>query len=210
MDIKINTEINTELCTIMEKFGSDKSTWHNYTKIYSEIFKNFINKNINIFELGLGTNNLDIPSNMGLNGKPGASLRAWNEFFKNANVYGGDIDKRILFNENNIKTYYVDQYSISDIKNLWNNDDLKNIEFDIIIDDGIHESNGTFIFLKNSFYKVKKNGYFIIEDIPCCVISEYKDKLNDYSKDLNFTFDILDLSNSNNMADNVLAILIKQ
>jgi hypothetical protein len=194
----------------MEKFGSDKSTWHNYTKIYSEIFKNFINKNINIFELGLGTNNLDIPSNMGLNGKPGASLRAWNEFFKNANVYGGDIDKRILFNENNIKTYYVDQYSISDIKNLWNNDDLKNIEFDIIIDDGIHESNGTFIFLKNSFYKVKKNGYFIIEDIPCCVISEYKDKLNDYSKDLNFTFDILDLSNSNNMADNVLAILIKQ
>ena len=58
--------------------------------------------NLNIFEVGLGTNNVDVPSNMGKDGKPGASLRAWRDYFPNA-----DIDTRILFKEDKIQTFYT-------------------------------------------------------------------------------------------------------
>ena len=63
----------------------------------------------NIFEIGLGTNYKNIVSNMGINGKPGASLRAFRDYCPNASVFGADIDKRILFEEERIKTFYVDQ-----------------------------------------------------------------------------------------------------
>ena len=33
---------------------------------------------------------------MSINGKPGASLRAWRDYFVNSVVYGADIDKNIL------------------------------------------------------------------------------------------------------------------
>ena len=33
----------------------------------------------------------------------------WKEYFSNAEIYGADIDKNVLFFENRIKTYHVDQ-----------------------------------------------------------------------------------------------------
>ena len=74
---------------------------------------------------------------MGTYGKPGASLRMWRDYFYNANIYGADIDKGILFNEDRINTYFVDQLDSETIKSMWNNIGLK--DFDIIIDDGLHE-----------------------------------------------------------------------
>jgi hypothetical protein len=100
---------NKNLCEIMKNCGSDKSTFHNYTKIYTELFKNLVNENINLFELGIGTNNTSFECNMGLNGKPGASLRGWKEFFPNSKIYSADIDKSILFQDNDISTFYCDQ-----------------------------------------------------------------------------------------------------
>ena len=41
---------------------------------------------------------------MTLSGSPGASLRVWKDFFSNAKIYGSDIDKDILFNEDRIFT----------------------------------------------------------------------------------------------------------
>lgn len=44
---------------------SDKGSSHNYTTLYYSIFKDICKKKLRIFELGLGTNNITIPSNMG-------------------------------------------------------------------------------------------------------------------------------------------------
>jgi hypothetical protein len=68
-----------------------------------------------IFECGLGTNNPNLASNMTDTGMPGASLRVWRDYFRNAKIYGGDIDKEILFEEDRIKTFYVDQLDTSSI-----------------------------------------------------------------------------------------------
>ena len=69
--------------SFMRKYGSDKgsininNSHHNYTTFYYSIFKSLCDKTLRVFELGLGTNNIDIPSNMGTNGKHGASLYGW-------------------------------------------------------------------------------------------------------------------------------------
>jgi len=162
----------TELCEIMSKHGSDKSEkpshgklpGHNYTKFYYELFNEIKNNELKFFELGMGTNNPNIESNMTINGLPGASLVGWSEFFKNSKIYGADIDVNILFNTDKIETFFCDQTSPQIIKQLWNQKQL-DFEFDIIIEDGLHEFNANKIFLENSIHKLKNGGYFIIEDI---------------------------------------------
>jgi hypothetical protein len=48
---------------------------------------------------------------------------------------------------------------------MWTNDDLNDIQFDILIEDGLHEAFANKIFFEESIHKVKKGGVYIIEDI---------------------------------------------
>jgi 23S rRNA U2552 (ribose-2'-O)-methylase RlmE/FtsJ len=100
---------------------------------------------------------------MTANGVPGASLRVWRDYFPLANIYGADIDKGILFEEENIKTFYVDQLKSETFDDLWSN--FENIEFDIMIDDGLHTFEAGVNTLVNSFHKLRKGGTYIIEDV---------------------------------------------
>ena len=100
---------------------------------------------------------------MGTSGKPGASVKALRDYFKNSYVYGADIDKRILFKDKRIKTYYTDQGHQNSIDKV-----LKKInkKFDLIIDDGLHAPYTNLNTLISSLKYLNKNGYLIIEDIP--------------------------------------------
>jgi hypothetical protein len=100
---------------------------------------------------------------MGLNGKPGASLKVWRDYFPNAIIYGADIDKDILFETDRIKTFFINQLDPIAIKNFWKACGEKN--FDIMIDDGLHEYKaGTTLFI-NSIDMLSKNGIYVIEDV---------------------------------------------
>ena len=116
----------------------------------------------NILEIGLGTNNTDLVSSMGKEGKPGASLRAFRDFCTNAEVIGADIDNRILFKEDRIKTFYVDQTSNSSLNDLKDNFTNK---FDLIIDDGLHSPDANINTLRVAITLIKKGGSIVIEDI---------------------------------------------
>src|SRR5215472_13940731 len=70
----VNALTPTKMCRVMTKHGSDKGRPNNYTPLYSALFKDRYDQPLRIFELGLGSNNLDVPSNMGVFGVPGASL----------------------------------------------------------------------------------------------------------------------------------------
>src|SRR5262245_32524283 len=61
------------LKSLFAKYGSDKSTGHNYHHLYGEILKQKDDISC-VLEIGLGTNNLDVVSNMGTRGVHGASL----------------------------------------------------------------------------------------------------------------------------------------
>ena len=141
--------------------GSDKASVHNYYLIYSSIINELENPS-KIFEIGLGTNNIDVVSTMGKNGKPGASLRAFRDYTNDLHVYGADFDQRILFEENRIKTFFVDQTNSKTFLDLSQKIDSN---FDLMIDDGLHSPNAnlnSLFFFRN---KVRKGGYIVIEDI---------------------------------------------
>jgi len=147
---------------LFNKYGSDKSKIHNYHLIYGSLFRKI--KNVKkILEIGLGTNNENIISNMGSKGYPGASIRAFRDFFNKATIYGADIDKNILFNETRIKTFVADQTNLNDLKNIFKK---TKGNYDLIIDDGLHAPYANVSVIIVTLKYLKKEGYLIIEDIP--------------------------------------------
>ena len=201
-----NSNSNSKLTELMNYYGSDKggkNNHHNYADFYSEIFFHRRNEIKSFLEIGLGTNNVNLPSNMGIDGVPLASLRAWRDYFKNAQIYGADIDKSILKNEERIKTFFVDQTNPESIKKLFNS--IGELKFDIILEDGLHEYNANICFFENSIDYLKNNGIYIIEDIF------YKDKKKflNYFKNKNYSFSIVDIYHNKNIANNCLAIVRK-
>lgn len=175
--LKYKTSIHTDLSEIMKGNGSDKSTKHNYTKLYSMLFDKFKNQNINIFELGIGTNNENIEWNMGVNGRPGASLYSWKEYFPNSNIYSADIDNTILINNDYIESFYCNQLEVTSIETLWNNKIFREKFFEIIILDGYHSFDANMLFLRNSIHKLQIGGYLVVEDIHQNEINQYKDEI---------------------------------
>jgi hypothetical protein len=164
-------------------------------------------KKLRIFELGLGTNNVNLESNMGADGRPGASLYGWAEFFPNAAVFGADIDRDILFNTERISTFYCDQTKPEEIKEMWNNPALEE-PFDIIIEDGLHTFEANVCFFENSIHKIK-SGYYVIEDILTSDLEKFKNKIVEWEKVYNCTFTLLKIPSHRNKVDNNLLVVKK-
>jgi hypothetical protein len=109
----------TELCELMAAAGSDKGKGlHNYTVVYHQLFHRYRDAPVAVFELGLGTNKPGAPSTMGPHGTPGASLRAWRDYFPRGRIHGADIDRDILFAEDRIRSYWTDQRDPAAIRAL--------------------------------------------------------------------------------------------
>lgn len=197
----------------MEKYKSDKGaatkpTWHNYTIYYDTIFSSRKNEIKNVFELGIGTQKVDAPSSMKPEFIPGSSIRAWRDYFPNATIFGADIDTDIIFEEDRIKTYYCDQTSDEIIKDMWNNDGMTDISFDIIIDDGLHTFDANMCFFRNSIHKLNNEGYFIIEDITEYELPKFVDflpVLKALHPNLNFMLHRL-IHRENNIDNNLLVV----
>ena len=215
LSINFDEKQSTPLCEIMGRHGSDKGSinitrsWHNYTPLYFSIFKTLRERELRIFELGLGTNNINIPSNMGKDGTVGASLYGWAEFFPNSLIYGADIDKDILFNTDRIKTFYCDQTCPESITRLWNDPSLQNT-FDIIIDDGLHKYEANVCFFENSIDKLNENGYYIIEDIHISDKQLYLQKIREWeSKYTDCRFKLIQIPSIHNNIDNMVLVVIR-
>ncbi len=165
---------NNILAKLADEYGSDKGEvspkkqpypWksHTYTDYYALIFSNCRNDIKLLFECGIGTNNPNLISSMGADGKPGASLNMWADFFPNASIYAGDIDKNILINKGRIKSFFIDQLNCETIKNFWKLVNKSN--FDIMIDDGLHTFDAGICLFENSISKLSRSGYYFIEDV---------------------------------------------
>lgn len=200
----------TPLCHLMTQFGSDKgSGYHNYTTFYHHLFKDFQNLPVHLFELGLGTNYPDVPSNMGYLGIPGASLCGWRSYFSKASIYGADIDERILFQSDRIQTFFCDQTNPSSIMLMYLTEALSNIFFDVIIEDGLHEFDANITFLENSLFKLKKGGIYIAEDLSLEAIDRFSFLLKSLKEDYALGYiNTLSLPNAHS-PDNALLIIQK-
>ncbi len=202
-------EQTTELCLIMRRHGSDKGLgWHNYTPLYSRLFEPLLGaREATIFEMGIGTNKPDAPSTMGARGRPGASLRAWAEWLPNAEIYGGDIEREILFQEGRIRTFCVDQRSSDDIGRMWDAVGA-GVTFEVIIDDGLHTAAANDTFICASHRKLKAGGVYIIEDVIDREVEGLRGFLDKYRRWFR-SVEMFDIPSASNPQDNRLVVLQK-
>ena len=183
---KINLKNITNLNDIFLRFGSDKSYWDG-KKTYEEVlsnkkddfkFKNYLDwinrENPNNFKYQLGTNYGSVYENLFKKFKNnklkileigvanGHSLAGWYIYFPYSEIYGIDIKKKykLFYSGSRLKYFQLD---ITD-KNQVNNFKKKNIFFDIIIDDSLHENSGYCNNLINFFPLLKSGGIYSIED----------------------------------------------
>jgi hypothetical protein len=159
-----------QLKDLYDYHGSDKSAAHNYHLLYGPILAER-DSVAAVLEIGLGTNNSDVVSNMGANGKPGASLRAFREFLPNAQIYGADIDRRILFSEERISTFFVDQTDPGSFDAIA---DAVGDSLDLIVDDGLHSPNANLATLLFGLERLKIGGWLVIEDIAPLALPIWK------------------------------------
>ena len=184
-DVQYQKNDGSLLNILSDTYGSDKGEvspdsnpydWpsHNYVDFYSLVFGLRRNDVKSVIECGLGTNNSTLKSSMGINGKPGASLRMWRDYFPKANVVGCDIDSDVLFSEERIKTFYCDQTSTKSINTFMKNAEIVGDSVDIIIDDGLHEYFAGICFFENMIRFLRSVGIYIIEDVTHNDVIKYK------------------------------------
>ena len=155
---------------LFDRHGSDKSSAHNYHLIYGRVLGE-LTTITKILEIGMGSTNQDIVSNMGGFGRPGASLRAFRDFAGSATIYGADIDRAILFEEERIKTFFVDQTAPATLEELGEH---VGDEFDLIIDDGLHTVSANVAVLTFAIPRVRVGGWVVIEDIAPAACSAWQ------------------------------------
>ena len=92
----------------------------------------------------------------------GASLRMWRDLFPNAQVYGADIRKDCMFEDERIKTYLCNEKKKEDIVEL-----VKKVgsDIDIFIDDGSHDLNNQLFLAHTILPLLKDDVVYIIEDV---------------------------------------------
>lgn len=206
---------STELCHIMARNGSDKGLgWHNYTRLYEPLLaglvSTFQSRNLNIFEVGLGSRDPSIPSNMGPQFRTGASLFGWSEFLPEAEVWGADVDPKIRVEiGGRLRSFVVDQLDTPSIASMWADPLLCDEQFHFIVDDGLHDFPANANLLRNSWHKLRSGGIYIIEDILTTQISSFKDLAVEFLALDASVARFVPLPNNRNNHDNNMLVLLK-
>lgn len=156
-----DAEAAARLDQLFRHYGSDKSTDHDYHLVYAHILDT-LPRGAGVLEVGLGTNNESIVSTMGHHARPGASLRAFRDYLPGSAVHGADIDRDILFEEERIRTSWVDQTSAASIRAL---EGEMPEQPHLIIDDGLHSPNANLQVLMLALRVLPPGGWLVIEDI---------------------------------------------
>lgn len=165
------------------KHRSDKTPeiGHSYTPFYEELFRGRkVNK---LLEIGIGYTALMTHVE---NYKVGASLYVWRDHFKDAQIYGIDINPESKVVSDRITTMTCDQSSPDDLNQMidrWGGD------WDIIIDDGSHKTEHQIISAKTLMPHLKEDGVYVIEDVKepfklWEALKEYKFKEHYFGKSI--------------------------
>ena len=168
---------------------TDKNTCHSYLDTYERLMKDKHLTCKNILEIGV---------------QMGGSLKLWNDYFVNANIYGiGGIDVDDILDSikdlERVKCLKINAYSNEGTEYFLN----KKIEFDFIIDDGPHTLESMVIFIQNYTKILAVDGILIVEDVQDIKWCETLKK----SVPEGYTYEIIDLRHIKNRWDDILFIV---
>jgi hypothetical protein len=141
------------LTDLAAKYGTDKLQ-HGYIPFYE---KHLPKEPKRILEIGV---------------KEGRSLAMWHEYFPNANIYGIDLFAECSHEDvyKNIDHYSNGEWELGKVFLHTGNqcdwqilEELRKYDFDVIIDDGSHNSRDQLI----TFFGLYNGKHYFIEDLQC-------------------------------------------
>ena len=151
---------------LLDAQGTDKGRW--YGGLYGVLLSPIRECIRCVVEIGIGTMIPGAPSSMvdwgADNYRPGASLRAWRDFFPNADVHGIDVapDTRID-SEPRITTHICDSSSPDQVATVLKA--IAPLTPDLIIDDGLHDPLAQITTFRNFFPALRSAGLYVVEDV---------------------------------------------
>ena len=145
---------------ISKKYKTTKKMM-GFINIYEKYLKDFKNKKINLFEIGVET---------------GESLRMFSSYFKKGKIIGLDIIK-LNYKIKNTEIFVGDQADKTILYKIVK----KYKSFDIIIDDGSHVNSDVKKSFNYLFPKLKLGGLYIIEDLQTSYISHWGGDGNNFN-----------------------------
>lgn len=163
-----------ELKRLFDHHKTDKGQ-NGYADLYECLFNDKRFSVDKLIEIGIGTLIPGMWSTMygySQEGyRPGASLRAWREYFPNATIYGIDLQPDTQFTEPRIVTMLADSRAAVEIDKAMQMHGVGQV--DIVIDDGSHSASDQLATLGVMFEYIRPGGYYIIEDIGSVDINEF-------------------------------------
>ena len=148
---------NITLKELVNNLKTDKNTTHSYLDLYQQLLFSKKNTAKNILEIGIG-----------YPGDNGGSIKMWNDYFINANIYALDIQHindvwDEIKNKDRIKLFTsINAYDEINFKELFLD---KNIKFDMMLDDGPHSLETMKQFIKLYSQIMTEDGILMIEDV---------------------------------------------
>ena len=147
---------------------------HDYLRHYDFFFASFRDDKFNLLEFGC---------------QRGNSLRMWEKYFTNAEIYGVDIDESTKVNEKD-RVHIVIGNAVE--KNT--HDQIKSIsdKFFIILDDASHAWGDQRLSFELFWDLVTPGGFYVIEDLECGTLGafpEYPPKIQDAQPFYEYIFD---------------------
>lgn len=187
-----------KVAELLLKYKTDKNygtiepnLGHCYGDSYDSIFEMFDRDgDITLLEIGI---------------QKGGSLLAWKDYFKKSKIYGVDIVDVILDEYRRDDITYI----ISDINNESVKEQLKDVMFDIIIDDGSHMLPDVIYVVNNYLSKLNNGGVLVVED--CQSPENWLNQINWIIETMGdqYTISVSDLRKINGHYDDFLIIIQK-
>lgn len=153
-----------ELQNLFNYYGSDKGA-AGYAPLYSTLFRGFRGREVKLLEIGIGSMTEGAYSSMAGYAHPsyipGASLRAWRDYFPKGQIVGADVQADTQFTEERISTVLIDSTDAQQLRDS----PIANQTFDIIVDDAGHDALSQLRTLENMLPLLKPEGVYVVEDV---------------------------------------------
>ncbi len=178
------------LSSLFASHGSDKDR-NGYSSLYNALFLPLKDAPVTLLEVGIGTMIPGAPSSMkgymSDDYRPGASLRAWKDFFPKGQIHGMDVAPDCMLSEQRIATHLCDSTCPASVL-AWTQEH-PDLTFDVIVDDGSHWDLHQLATLQHLFPLLKPGGYYIIEDVvPDSLVSQEPQRVHEIVGDVGIFF----------------------
>jgi len=160
--------------------GKVSDKWSSYLACYERLFAEYKQVPLSLFEIGV---------------QNGGSLEIWSEYFREAEkLIGCDINpdcSRLKYDDSRVAVIVGDANCDATRAEV-----LKiESEFDLIIDDGSHQSGDIVKSFALYFPQLKNGGLFVIEDLHCSYWSSYSGGLSHPLSSIAFFKKLADIIN---------------